>query len=108
MKKKPLEVFLIVLCAMLLAIALRGQHWFRAALLTLVLLMLASPQFQKVWGGFMSRLILTVLYAAMLPFGFVYRLFNDPLQLKGGGRGDSHWIARSPEDETLAGSAKQG
>ena len=108
MKKKPLEIVLIVLCAVLLVIAMRGQHWFRAAIMTLVLLMLISPAFQKTWGGFMSRLILTVLYAALLPFGLVYGLFNDPLRLQGGGRRDSHWISRPAEDESLHEAAKQG
>ena len=107
MKKKPLEIVLIVLGSVLLAVALRGQHWIHGALLTLVLLMFLSPGFQKAWGGFMSRLVLTVLYAAMLPFGLAYRLFNDPLQLKGRGRGASHWIARGAEDESLPAGAKQ-
>lgn len=39
--------------------------------------------FSLVFGTFMSRVILTVLYfLLLLPYGILIRLFSDPLQTK--------------------------
>lgn len=39
--------------------------------------------FSLVFGTFMSRVILTVLYfVLLLPYGILIRLFSDPLEVK--------------------------
>ena len=47
--------------------------------------------FAEHFGNFMSGVILTILYfTVMLPYGFAFRLFSDPLGIKSR-PGDSNW-----------------
>lgn len=50
----------------------------------------------EAFGAFMGRVILTVLYVAVFPFGLVARS-KDPMRLKGPAR----WIERRTRDLTL-------
>lgn len=52
-------------------------------------------------GVFQTRLILTLLYYVLLPpFGFLVRVFMDPLRLKTRDRA-SGWVPRETRDRTL-------
>lgn len=82
--------------------------WFRWRILpSLVWLLLLSPGFLKLWGEFVSRLVLTVIYLGALPLGLAVRLFLDPLRTKSRPL-TSLWIHREPEDESLPAATRQG
>ena len=68
--------------------------------------MRALLRFSERFGSMLSRLLLTVLYFALLgPFALVYQLFADPLHLKR--RPQGNWSAWQSRNETLAQARRQ-
>ena len=69
-------------------------------------MMNALTQFTERFGSMLSRILLTVLYFAVMgPFAIFYRLFADPLHLRKRPAGNwSEWVATN---ETLAAARKQ-
>jgi hypothetical protein len=68
---------------------LMGMHWYYwlwAGLLVAALIMRFTAGGRKVAkkiGDFNARFILTIIYVLVLwPFGFMVRLFSDPLRIK--------------------------
>jgi hypothetical protein len=54
-----------------------------------------------------ARVLLTIFYfTVMLPFGVVFGLFKDPLQIKRRPEG-SFWLERKPTSATLEGARRQ-
>ncbi len=67
--------------------------------------MKALLHFSEQFGSMLSRVLLTVLYFALLgPFALFYRLFADPLHLK---RRPSNWSAWEHTNDTLAAARRQ-
>ena len=51
-------------------------------------------------GVFNTRVIMSILYfLIVLPFGLVFRLFSDPLQLRE--PTESNWVAQPQQDHNL-------
>lgn len=66
----------------------------------------AIVQFTERFGGVMSRVLLSVLYYALLgPFALVYQLFADPLHIKR--RRGGNWTPWPRRNSTLAEARKQ-
>lgn len=65
---------------------LRWFYWLWAGLLAFALLLRFTAwgrKLAKTIGDFNARLILTLIYVIVLwPFGFMVRLFSDPLRIK--------------------------
>ena len=63
-------------------------------------------QFTERFGSMLSRVLLSVLYFALLgPFAIFYRLFADPLHIRR--RPHGNWTAWVSSNETLAAARKQ-
>jgi hypothetical protein len=63
-------------------------------------------RFTERFGSMLSRLLLTVLYFALLgPFALLYRLFADPLHRRPRA---SNWVEWKSGNETLRAARKQG
>ena len=57
-------------------------------------------------GTFEARLLLTALYALLLPpFALIARFVSDPLQVRSGA--GPRWLARSPKSPSLEEGRKQ-
>jgi hypothetical protein len=68
--------------------------------------MRALLHFSERFGSMLSRVLLTVLYFALLgPFALVYRVFADPLRLR---RPASNWVEWRRENEDLRSARRQG
>lgn len=68
--------------------------------------MKALLHFSERFGSMLSRVLLTVLYFALLgPFALLYRLFADPLRLR---RPASNWVDWRRENEDLRSARRQG
>ncbi len=61
-----------------------------------------------IFGDFMGRLILTVLYfTVVLPFGLGVRLLRDPMGLKNAGPAESFYQPRPEHPATLEEAYRQ-
>ena len=66
----------------------------------------ALTQFTERFGSMLSRLLLTLLYFALLgPFALFYRLFSDPLHIRR--RQSGNWSQWRATNESLAAARKQ-
>jgi hypothetical protein len=69
--------------------------------------MKALLHFSERFGSMLSRVLLTVLYFALLgPFALVYRLFADPLRLRRPNA--TNWVTWRRANETLPAARRQG
>lgn len=69
-------------------------------------MMHALTQFTERFGSMLSRLLLTVLYFALLgPFAVFYRLFSDPLHIRR--RRNGNWSEWRATNESLSAARKQ-
>ena len=77
-----------------------GWHWYYAIPFLLVFALLlrftaGGRKLAKKIGDFNARLILTIIYVVVLwPFGFLVRLFSDPLRIK---KSPSQWLEHPDE-----------
>ena len=63
-------------------------------------------EFTERFGNLLSRVLLTVLYFAVLgPFALAYQLFADPLRLKRPSEGN--WTVWDHPNETLSAARRQ-
>jgi len=68
--------------------------------------MRALVAFSERFGSMLSRLLLTVLYFALLgPFALFYRLFSDPLHIRRPASGN--WSRWEATNESLPAARKQ-
>jgi hypothetical protein len=91
----------------IVALAWRAHSTKVMIIATLVYAMIVSPAFAKAWGNAVSRIVLTILYVLMLPFGMGVRLFSDPLKVKKV-PADSFWEDRDAADDSLEKARSQG
>ena len=55
-------------------------------------------------GNFQARVLLTILYAALFPYGVAIRLLSDPLRVK---RRPTEWLSHRDEAYDMQWARKQ-
>ena len=95
-------------CLLDLLSSLRWYHWVWAIIVLGALVLSSWAGGRKVLkkvGDFNARLILTLVYLiVLLPFGFMVRLFADPLRIK---RPPTQWLDHTDEAHDLRWAKRQ-